>query len=230
MDWNLFKKLVLPEHFAVLIGHFDENFKKGKLSPGKPFISSRSLKLSLELFDFWLLSLVLPTWFSFCDQKLLTIDDVPELEVGVREAARLHSMNNGQGVFKCTCRSKCRTKACKCKKEDRTCNSRCHKNLSCDNHFIWMCFLGDNPFLWMCFLSIKYVVSWDAYWALIIQSLLARFVSSGDFVFGCLQYNLSFLSIFTEDNPKIHPFHRSTFSTTVLNLSLMCYCSVLNWG
>ena len=75
-------------------------------------------------------------WFSFCDQKLLTIDDVPELEVGVREAARLHSMNNGQGVFKCTCRSKCRTKACKCKKEDRTCNSRCHKNLSCDNHFI----------------------------------------------------------------------------------------------
>ena len=169
-------------------------------------------------------------WFSFCDQKLLTIDDVPELEVGVREAARLHSMNNGQGVFKCTCRSKCRTKACKCKKEDRTCNSRCHKNLSCDNHFIWMCFLGDNPFLWMCFLSIKYVVSWDAYWALIIQSILGRFVSSGDFVFGCLQYNLSFLSIFTEDNPKIHPFHRSTFSTTVLNLSLMCYCSVLNWG
>ena len=61
MDWNLFKKLVLPEHFAVLIGHFDENFKKGKLSPGKPFISSRSLKLSLELFDYWLLSLVLPT-------------------------------------------------------------------------------------------------------------------------------------------------------------------------
>ena len=61
MDWNLFKKLVLPEHFAVLIGHFDENFKKGKLSPGKPLISSRSLKLSLELFDYWLLSLVLPT-------------------------------------------------------------------------------------------------------------------------------------------------------------------------
>ena len=61
MDWNLFKKLVLPEHFAVLKGHFDKHFKKGKLSPGKPFISSRSLKLSLELFDYWLLSLVLPT-------------------------------------------------------------------------------------------------------------------------------------------------------------------------
>ena len=36
-------------------------------------------------------------------------------------------------------------------------------------------------------------------------------------------------NIFTEDDPKIHPFHRSTFSTTVLNLSLMCYCSILNW-
>ena len=94
----------------------------------------------------------------------------------------------------------------------------------------FMFFFCTFPLLWMCFLSIKYVASWDAYWALIIQSILGRFVSSGDFVFGCLQYNLSFLSIFTEDDQKIPPFHRSSFSTTVLNLSLMCCCSVLNWG
>ena len=67
VDWNLFKKLVLPEHFAVLIGHFDENFKKGKLSPGKPFISSRSLKLK----------------FSPANQPAMTSNPLPTVQVQV---------------------------------------------------------------------------------------------------------------------------------------------------
>ena len=67
-------------------------------------------------------------------ERFIVETDVPSVEIGVREAARLHSLNGGQGVFKCTCTTKCLTKKCKCKKANRTCNSRCHKNRSCNNH------------------------------------------------------------------------------------------------
>ena len=77
--------------------------------------------------------------FNLLPEKFIQNQDVPENVVGVREAARLHSNNGGQGFFKCTCQTKCQTKRCRCLKESRTCNSRCHKNRSCSNH--------DNPLL-----------------------------------------------------------------------------------
>ena len=68
-------------------------------------------------------------------QKCLTTDDVPQnVEIGVREAACLHSNTGGQGFFKCQCQTKCQSKRCKCNREGVKCNSRCHKNRSWQNH------------------------------------------------------------------------------------------------
>ena len=38
--------------------------------------------------------------FSFSDEKFFDCAAVPSKEMSVREAARLHSVNEGQGVFK----------------------------------------------------------------------------------------------------------------------------------
>ena len=77
--------------------------------------------------------------FDLLPEKFILNQDVPDNVVGVREAARFHRNNGGQGFFKCTCQTKCQTKRCRCLKESRTCKSRCHKNRSCSNH--------DNPLL-----------------------------------------------------------------------------------
>ena len=52
--------------------------------------------------------------FEPISERFLSIDDVPDKVLGVREAARLHSINGGQGFFKCVCQTKCQTKRCKC--------------------------------------------------------------------------------------------------------------------
>ena len=72
--------------------------------------------------------------FNPISERFLTPEQVPDQQMGIREVARLHSMSGGQGVFHCSCNTKCETKRCKCKRDGRTCNSRCHKNLSCNNH------------------------------------------------------------------------------------------------
>ena len=72
--------------------------------------------------------------FSPVTEKFLLPSEIPDNVVGVREASKLHSINGGQGVFRCVCNTKCLTNRCKCKKAGRTCNSRCNKNLTCHNH------------------------------------------------------------------------------------------------
>ena len=67
--------------------------------------------------------------FDPVGEQFINSSDVPNSEIGVREAARLQSRNGGQGVFKCICTTKCLTKKCKCKKANITCNSHCHKNM-----------------------------------------------------------------------------------------------------
>ena len=81
-------------------------------------------------------------------QKCLTTDDVPQnVEIGVREAACLHSNTGGQGFFKCQCQTKCQSKRCKCNREGVKCNSRCHKNRSWQNH--------DNVLIWKNILKVS---------------------------------------------------------------------------
>ena len=38
--------------------------------------------------------------FTHVEARVLTVGDVPDLIIGVREGARLESMNGGQGVFR----------------------------------------------------------------------------------------------------------------------------------
>ena len=64
----------------------------------------------------------LGTWYGRLDSKFsrnqfdpvgeqfVNSLDVPNTEIGVREAARLQSRNGGQGVFKYICTTKCLTK------------------------------------------------------------------------------------------------------------------------
>ena len=105
--------------------------------------------------------------FELLTQKFLTTDDVPEnVEVGVREAARLHSNTGGQGFFKCSCQTKCQSKRCKCNRDGVKCNSRCHKNRSCQNH--------DN------------VLIWTIYWNQILLHVFSLSISGIlSLIFGC---------------------------------------------
>ena len=73
--------------------------------------------------------------FELLTQNFLTTDYVPQnVEIGVREAARLHSNTVGQGFFQCSCQTKCQSKSCKCSRDCVKCISRCHNNWSCQNH------------------------------------------------------------------------------------------------
>ena len=72
--------------------------------------------------------------FSPVTEKFLLPSEIPNNVLGDREASKLHSINGGQGVFRCVCNTKCLTNRCKCKKAGRTCNRRCHKNLTFHNH------------------------------------------------------------------------------------------------
>ena len=55
------------------------------------------------------------------------------VEISVREAARLQSIGNGQGFVKCSCKTGCSRKTCRCVKANVLCNSRCHNSNTCHN-------------------------------------------------------------------------------------------------
>lgn len=71
--------------------------------------------------------------FTICSEKLITLNDVPQVECSLRSIATSQSNGTGQGMVKCSCTTKCMTKKCKCLKSNRLCNSRCHDSLSCCN-------------------------------------------------------------------------------------------------
>ena len=72
--------------------------------------------------------------FTPVKEKFLEVSDVPQdKEISLREAARGESVGNGQGFFKCGCKTGCITGRCKCKSNNVLCNSRCHNSLSCKN-------------------------------------------------------------------------------------------------
>ena len=66
-------------------------------------------------------------------EKFMSISDVPEISVSLREATKSSSIGLGQGFFRCSCTTGCTTKRCKCRKANKLCNSRCHSSNSCNN-------------------------------------------------------------------------------------------------
>ena len=66
---------------------------------------------------------------------VLDVSNVPQdKEISLREAAHGESVGNGQGFFKCGCKTGCITGRCKCRSNNVLCNSRCHGSLSCKTH------------------------------------------------------------------------------------------------
>lgn len=69
--------------------------------------------------------------FTVCKKRLMSVEDVPDQETGLRTAAAAQSCGSGQGFVKCNCKTKCQTKKCACVKNKRQCNSKCHSSLPC---------------------------------------------------------------------------------------------------
>ena len=64
-------------------------------------------------------------------EKLLTIDEVPELTLPLSTA--ISKGTGGQGYTKCACKKSCATNRCSCTKHKMKCNSRCHPGFTCSN-------------------------------------------------------------------------------------------------
>ena len=64
----------------------------------------------------------------------ITDEDVPSVELSLREIVRAQSICGGQGYQKCNCqKGNCKKKSCSCFKNNLRCNSACHTNRCCDN-------------------------------------------------------------------------------------------------
>lgn len=71
--------------------------------------------------------------FTICKEKFVSVDEVPDIQLSLREVARLFSNLGGQGYDRCTCGQKCETRRCKCKAAGILCNSKCHNGNTCKN-------------------------------------------------------------------------------------------------
>jgi len=71
--------------------------------------------------------------FTICKEVFIQADDVPPVQISLREVARKSSNLGGQGYDRCTCNTQCKTNRCKCKRSGRLCNSKCHNSGVCGN-------------------------------------------------------------------------------------------------
>lgn len=78
-------------------------------------------------------SLYTRSQFTVRHADLISISDVPEKEISLREAATTNSVSGGQGYKRCNCRQKCTTNRCACRAAGLLCNSKCHKSEACTN-------------------------------------------------------------------------------------------------
>ena len=62
---------------------------------------------------------------NFLERSDINLDNV---DVCVRTAARLQSLNSDQTPTKCACKGKCSDRRCTCKKSNFKCNSKCACN------------------------------------------------------------------------------------------------------
>lgn len=68
-----------------------------------------------------------------CKEQFFKIEDVPNIELSLREISGHSSSFGGQGFQRCNCTKKCTTNSCKCKRLKLLCNSKCHHSTSCTN-------------------------------------------------------------------------------------------------
>jgi len=65
--------------------------------------------------------------FTICKEKFISINEVPETEITLRECARKDSNLGGQDFQHCNCTGKCNSNRCKCKKTHILYNSKVTK-------------------------------------------------------------------------------------------------------
>lgn len=71
--------------------------------------------------------------FTNCKETFISVNEVPEEHVTIRECARKESHLGGQRFKHCNCIGDYTSNRCKCKKSNVLCNSKCHKSLTCKN-------------------------------------------------------------------------------------------------
>lgn len=52
---------------------------------------------------------------TICKKMFVSVDEVPDIQLSLREVAWLFLNLGGQGYDRCTCGQKCETRRCKCK-------------------------------------------------------------------------------------------------------------------
>lgn len=71
--------------------------------------------------------------FTICEEKFISLEDIPDLAISLRECVRKSSLSRGQGYQRCVCKGQCKFDKCKCTKSDELCNFKCHNILMCLN-------------------------------------------------------------------------------------------------
>ncbi|XP_028128149.2 uncharacterized protein LOC114324478 [Diabrotica virgifera virgifera] len=57
--------------------------------------------------------------FTVCKEKFISIEEIPDTEISLRECARKSSNCGGQGYSRCGCKGGCKSDKCKCRKEKK---------------------------------------------------------------------------------------------------------------
>nr|XP_022914003.1 uncharacterized protein LOC111424624 [Onthophagus taurus] len=71
--------------------------------------------------------------FGGCSEKFIRRDEVPNVTITLRTAARKASIGTGQGYARCVCFKGCTNNKCLCKKKGLLCNSKWYNSLNCAN-------------------------------------------------------------------------------------------------
>ena len=86
--------------------------------------------------------------FTTCKEKLMQLENVPDMELSLRKCASKLSLSGGQGYKRCSCKTQCSSNRCTCRKSGKICNSKCHGSLSCSNKELCkllLCFYFETP-------------------------------------------------------------------------------------
>lgn len=71
--------------------------------------------------------------FANCKETFMSVNNVPEVHVTIRECAREESHLGGQGFKHRNCTGECNSNRCKCKKSNVLCNLKCRNSFTCKN-------------------------------------------------------------------------------------------------
>ena len=71
--------------------------------------------------------------FDLFSSKFLRLENIPDVEIGTRQAATKASVGTGQGFQRCNRTTKCESKRYGCRSNQKLCNSKCHGGRCCTN-------------------------------------------------------------------------------------------------